>query len=104
MPAWTLTPADFAYVKKEQLEAFVVSQEHKSEKRGREPLTLHLWKKACLNQIKVWGLVMGKEHMAERTQCLLKLEQAHENNERAFPLAYIFRLWNELWATLLCHG
>ena len=26
------------------------------------------------------------------------LEMAHEDNERAFPFAYICRLWNELWA------
>ena len=98
LPNWTLTPADFLHTKRDQLEAFVVSQEHKCEKRGREPLTLFWWKKACLNQVKVFGLVLGKEHMSERLQCLAMLEKAHEDNERAFPFAYICRLWNELWA------
>ena len=76
----------------------MVSQENKCEKRGREPATLFQWKKACFNQVKVFGLVLGKEHTAERFKCLDMLEKAHEDNERAFPFAYICRLWNELWA------
>ena len=32
LPNWTLTPADFLHTKREQLEAFTISQEHKCEK------------------------------------------------------------------------
>ena len=41
IPAYNLTPADFVRIKRDVLENFVPSSEHKAEKRGPEPTTLY---------------------------------------------------------------
>ena len=72
--------------------------ENKLEPRPRAPSTFALWKRQADNAIRVFESLYGMEHGPERRQALSVFEASHEADDHAFPLDYIFGIWEELTA------
>jgi len=98
MADWSLGTSDFLTAKGEHFDGYAPPHDSKLEARPRHPVTLASWKKMAENGIKVFASVYGLEHAAERREALSKLEALHESDEHAFPLDYVFSLWEELQA------
>eukprot|EP00972_Heterocapsa_arctica_P080301 11834544-Heterocapsa_arctica.AAC.1 len=81
--------------------------ENKLEARPRAPAIFSAWKRQAENSIRVFESVYGLEHGGERRHALAILEASYEADEHAFPLDYLFGLWEELtaaWAEQLREG
>ncbi len=59
-------------MKRDQLQAYVASADFKMERRGAEPNTLFMFMRAAQNQIMIFGLTVGKEHMKIRQKRLVQ--------------------------------
>ncbi len=61
----------------------------KVEGRPRAPHGVLTWARQARNGIRVFSLVYGKEHEAERTRALEYLVELHEAEPKKYPLDFI---------------
>ncbi|CAE8678476.1 unnamed protein product, partial [Polarella glacialis] len=97
-PLWSATASDFVTAKAQHCDCYVAPSDHKLEAKGRYTMTFQTWRRQVENQIQVFGAVYGLEHMPERMAALKKLEEAHDEDDNAWPADYVFALWEELSA------
>ena len=96
MASWSLSTADFPTSTEEAFDLFVPSADFKVEGRPRAPHGVLTWARQARNGIRVFSLVYGKEHEAERTKALEYLVELHEAGPRKYPLDFIQGSWEEL--------
>ncbi|CAE8601345.1 unnamed protein product, partial [Polarella glacialis] len=97
-PLWSATASGFVTAKAQHFDCYVAPSDHKLEAKGRYTMTFQTWRRQVENQIRVFGAVYGLEHMPERMAALKKLEEAHDEDDNAWPADYVFALWEELSA------
>ena len=66
------------------------------ESRSKPPASFLTWLRYAENHTRVFGAVYGVEHMSERFAFLKALQEAHEEDEHAYPTAYCIKLFEEL--------
>eukprot|EP00974_Lingulodinium_polyedra_P122872 11184571-Lingulodinium_polyedra.AAC.1 len=55
-----------------------------------------MWKRQAENGIRIFECVYGLEHGPERREAFQALQVAHEEDDSAFPAAYVYGVWEEL--------
>ncbi|CAE7323972.1 unnamed protein product [Symbiodinium sp. CCMP2456] len=98
--SFTLLAADCVTARTEQVEAWGPPTEHKIEARAKSPSTFLSWLRYAENAVRVFGIgsAYGLEHVQERMKFLKALQEAHEEDEHAFPFKYCMDLYEELSA------
>ncbi|CAE7220056.1 LCP2 [Symbiodinium sp. CCMP2456] len=85
--------SDCVTARTEQVEAWGPPTEHKIEGRVKAPSTFLTWLRYAENAVKVFGSAYGLEHVQERMKFLKALQEAHEEDEHAFPFKYCMELY-----------
>ena len=97
----TFLASDCATVRTDQLESWTPPSDHKIEARLRPPASFLVWLRYAENQVRVFGAAYGVEHMTERLAFLKAFQEAHDEDEHAYPVQYCIDLFEELnavWA------
>ena len=97
MSEWSLTAADFPWCTEETFDAWIPPTDQKREKRPAPPMTIPQWRRQATNQIKAFGLVMGRGHMAERFEAMNNVELLHERMPHRYTREWLLSTWEELW-------
>ena len=84
-PAHHLTVADFQKASQEDMDRWSVAGDDKMEARPRAPTTSAQWVKQGMAEAKVFALVYGWEHLAEREEALRVLERLSDEDPDVFP-------------------
>ena len=93
---FTLLASDCQTARADQIELWSPPTEHKIEGRSKPPASFLTWLRYAENHTQVFGAVYGIEHMSERLAFLKALQEAHEEDEHAYPTAYCIKLFEEL--------
>ena len=93
---FTLLASDCQTARADQIELWSPPTERKIEGRSKPPASFLTWLRYAENHTRVFGAVYGIEHMSERLAFLKALQEAHEEDERAYPTASCIKLFEEL--------
>ena len=93
---YTLLASDCQTARADQVETWSPPTEHKMEGRSKAPASFLTWLRYAENHTRVFGAVYGVEHMQERYEFLKALQEAHEEDEHAYPTTYCIKLFEEL--------
>ena len=93
---FTLLASDCQTARADQIELWSPPTEHKIEGRSKPPASFLTWLRYAENHTRVFGAVYGMEHMSERLAFLKALQEAHEEDEHAYPTTYCIKLFEEL--------
>ena len=94
--SYTLLASDCQTARADQVETWSPPTEHKMEGRSKAPASFLTWLRYAENHTRVFGAVYGVEHMQERYEFLKALQEAHEEDEHAYPTTYCIKLFEEL--------
>ena len=94
--SYTLLASDCQTARADQVETWSPPTEHKMEGRSKAPASFLTWLRYAENHTRVFGAVYGIEHMQERYEFLKALQEAHEEDEHAYPTTYCIKLFEEL--------